>query len=100
MLDNTLLIKGESTWDHPCDGYYKRLYEEEKKKKEIVLKVSFLNNSRIKLTIYFLKQIKGKQRSKKDQSETRRRNAIGKISREEKQEEEIFILADWTWKRH
>lgn len=30
---------GESTWDHPCDDYYKRLYEEEKKKKEIVLKV-------------------------------------------------------------
>ncbi len=30
---------GESTWDHPCDGYYKRLYEEEKKKKEISLKV-------------------------------------------------------------
>eukprot|EP00981_Chlorochromonas_danica_P000408 scaffold96_cov167-Ochromonas_danica.AAC.15 len=29
---------GESTWDHPCDGYYKRLYEEEKKKKEIKLK--------------------------------------------------------------
>jgi DNA repair exonuclease SbcCD ATPase subunit len=24
----------ESSWDHPCDGYYKRLYEEEKKKKE------------------------------------------------------------------
>lgn len=31
---------GESTWDHPCDGYYKRLYEEEKKKKEIGIKVS------------------------------------------------------------
>lgn len=30
---------GESTWDHPCDGFYKRLYEEEKKKKEIALKV-------------------------------------------------------------
>ncbi|CAM9811953.1 unnamed protein product [Chrysoparadoxa australica] len=24
---------GESTWDHPCDEYYRRLYEEEKKKK-------------------------------------------------------------------
>jgi hypothetical protein len=23
---------GESTWDHPCDEYYKRLYEDEKKK--------------------------------------------------------------------
>lgn len=32
-------VTGESTWDHPCDGYYKRLYEEEKKKKEIQLKV-------------------------------------------------------------
>lgn len=30
---------GESTWDHPCDGYYKSLYEEEKKKKEISMKV-------------------------------------------------------------
>ena len=30
---------GESTWDHPCDGYYKSLYEEEKKKKEIQMKV-------------------------------------------------------------
>lgn len=24
---------GESTWDHPCDEYYRKLYEEEKKKK-------------------------------------------------------------------
>ena len=31
---------GESTWDHPCDGYYKQLYEEEKKKHEIKQKVS------------------------------------------------------------
>ena len=31
---------GESTWDHPCDGYYKRLYEEEKKKKEVFKKES------------------------------------------------------------
>lgn len=30
---------GESTWDHPCDGYYKRQYEEQKKKKEISNKV-------------------------------------------------------------
>lgn len=43
------LTKGESTWDHPCDGYYKRLYEEEKKKKEIVLKVSFLNITKMKM---------------------------------------------------
>jgi hypothetical protein len=28
------------TWDHPCDGYYKRLYEEEKKKKETAMKES------------------------------------------------------------
>jgi hypothetical protein len=33
LISLTLLMKGESTWDHPCDGYYKRLYEEEKKKK-------------------------------------------------------------------
>jgi centrosomal protein CEP164 len=32
-------LTGDSTWDHPCDGYYKRLYEEEKKKKEVTLKV-------------------------------------------------------------
>ena len=38
---------GDSTWDHPCDGYYKRLYEEEKKKKEIVIKVIH----------YFLEQV-------------------------------------------
>jgi hypothetical protein len=25
---------GESTWDHPCDEYYKRRYQEEKKKKQ------------------------------------------------------------------
>ena len=31
---------GESTWDHPCDGYYKRLFEEEKKKKETERKES------------------------------------------------------------
>jgi len=31
---------GESTWDHPCDGYYKRLFEEEKKKKETSAKES------------------------------------------------------------
>jgi len=31
---------GDSTWDHPCDGYYKRLYEEEKKKKEVQAKES------------------------------------------------------------
>jgi hypothetical protein len=29
---------GESTWDHPCDGYYKRLFEDEKKKKELTAK--------------------------------------------------------------
>ena len=33
-------LTAESTWDHPCDGYYKRLYEEEKKKKEIAIKES------------------------------------------------------------
>ena len=30
---------GDSTWEHPCDGFYKSLYEEEKKKKEIATKV-------------------------------------------------------------
>jgi centrosomal protein CEP164 len=27
---------GESSWDHPCDGYCKRLFEVEKKKKEVL----------------------------------------------------------------
>ena len=27
------LCPGESTWDHPCDVYYRKLYEEEKRKK-------------------------------------------------------------------
>ena len=35
---------GESTWDHPCDGYYKRLFEEEKKKKETTAKESSDSN--------------------------------------------------------
>ena len=25
---------GESTWDHPCDEYYRKLYEENKKRLE------------------------------------------------------------------
>ncbi|CAN0496575.1 unnamed protein product, partial [Scytosiphon promiscuus] len=29
----SLECSGESTWDHPCDEYYRKLYEEEKKKK-------------------------------------------------------------------
>ena len=28
-------VTGESSWDHPCDEYYKSLYAEEKKKKEV-----------------------------------------------------------------
>lgn len=32
-LPPSLHIAGESTWDHPCDEYYRKLYEEEKKKK-------------------------------------------------------------------
>jgi hypothetical protein len=48
---------GESTWDHPCDGYYKRLYEEEKKKKEVSLKVrkSHRFESYRKCVIFFRK---------------------------------------------
>jgi hypothetical protein len=49
---------GESTWDHPCDGYYKRLYEEEKKKKEtssrvikLVLDVSNCIKFALRLTV-------------------------------------------------
>jgi centrosomal protein CEP164 len=32
---------GESTWDHPCDSKYQRMYEEEKNKKEAAIKVGF-----------------------------------------------------------
>lgn len=33
---------GESTWDHPCDEYYKKLYDDEKIKKQSTMKVSDL----------------------------------------------------------
>ncbi|CAM9595571.1 unnamed protein product, partial [Sphacelaria rigidula] len=42
---------GESTWDHPCDEYYRKLYEEEKKKK---------------MTSDKAKHDKSKQQAKKD----------------------------------
>ena len=27
---------GESVWDHPCDEYYRKLYDEEKQHKTLV----------------------------------------------------------------
>ncbi|CAM9211900.1 unnamed protein product, partial [Choristocarpus tenellus] len=45
---------GESTWDHPCDDYYRKLYEEEKKRK---------------LTEDKAKNDKSKQQAKKDVDE-------------------------------
>eukprot|EP00903_Cladosiphon_okamuranus_P011775 g11068.t1 len=45
---------GESTWDHPCDEYYRKLYEEEKKKK---------------MTKDKAKHDKSKQQAKKDVSQ-------------------------------
>eukprot|EP01031_Cornospumella_fuschlensis_P042170 gene42170-51494_t len=54
---------GESTWDHPCDGYYKKLYEEEKKKKEIRIKESSdENRSKAKKDV---QQILGTKEKKK-----------------------------------
>ncbi len=29
---------GESVWDHPCDKYYKNLYDEEKRKDQLKVK--------------------------------------------------------------
>lgn len=38
MPDNDIYYfnfqSGESTWDHPCDDYYRKLYAEEKKKRD------------------------------------------------------------------
>lgn len=57
---------GESTWDHPCDGYYKRIYEEEKKKLETQKsKSSDLVRSRAKQDVDTLL---GKTESKKKKS--------------------------------
>lgn len=36
---------GESTWEHPCDEYYKKLYEEAKKKKMRVFILIIQNNT-------------------------------------------------------
>lgn len=34
VLDSLAYVcSGESTWDHPCDEYYRNLYQEEKKKR-------------------------------------------------------------------
>ncbi len=56
---------GESTWDHPCDGYYKKLYEEEKKKKEIRLKEERdQKRSRAKQDVEMLVGKKDKKRKK------------------------------------
>ena len=71
---------GDSTWDHPCDGYYKHLYEEEKKKKETVLKVSvFFVCFSVQLDgshLLFVLQCTGEWGSKSLQGETRRRTTV------------------------
>lgn len=59
---------GESTWDHPCDGYYKRLYEEEKKKKEIQNKES--NDQKRSRAKQDVDQLLGKGEKKKKKTAT------------------------------
>ena len=59
---------GESTWDHPCDGYYKRLYEEEKKKKEIQTKES--NDQKRSRAKQDVDQLLGKGEKKKKKTAT------------------------------
>ena len=69
---------GESTWDHPCDGYYKRLYEEEKKKKEIQNKESNdQKRSRAKQDVDQLLG-KGEKKKKKEKSTLDSVETIGK----------------------
>eukprot|EP01041_Mallomonas_annulata_P002146 gene2146-4178_t len=59
---------GESTWDHPCDGYYKRLYEEEKKKREMSIKASGdENRTKAKQDV---EQLLGKGEKKKKKSKS------------------------------
>ena len=48
---------GESTWDHPCDGYYKRLYEDEKKKKELTKKVITITHVRLTKVSSFINMV-------------------------------------------
>jgi len=54
---------GESTWDHPCDGYYKRLYEEEKKRKEMTMKEN--NDQKRTRAKQDVEQLLGKNEKKK-----------------------------------
>ncbi len=56
---------GESTWDHPCDEYYKRLYEEEKKKKEISLKVCIINKFKDKHKLNIIRKVTIKKELKR-----------------------------------
>ena len=59
---------GESTWDHPCDGYYKRLFEEAKKKKEMAMKESSdQNRSQAKADV---EKLLGKGEKKKKKRKT------------------------------
>lgn len=89
---------GESTWDHPCDGYYKKLYEEEKKKKEVSLKESGdKKRSKAKQDV---EQLLGKSDKKKKKSTlvnvlpppttSRNPSPLGTISLEKKPLPDIF----------
>ena len=39
---------GESTWDHPCDEYYRNLYETNKKKMEVMITAEITGTTMIK----------------------------------------------------
>eukprot|EP00605_Chrysophyceae_sp_TOSAG23-4_P002556 GSChrysophyteH1.ASY1.ANO1.2821.1 assembled CDS len=70
---------GESTWDHPCDGYYKRLFEEEKKKKETTAKESSdQNRTQAKADVEQLLGKKDEKKKKKRKDAEQLGNAVAK----------------------
>ena len=68
---------GESTWDHPCDGYYKRLYEEEKKKKEVTMKES--NDSHRQEAKRSVEELLGKE-TKKKKTKTKKKTTVTELA--------------------
>ncbi|CAM9225286.1 unnamed protein product, partial [Discosporangium mesarthrocarpum] len=59
---------GESTWDHPCDDYYRKLYEEEKKKK--LLEEKAKNDKSKQQAKKDVDQLLGKDKKKKKRNKT------------------------------
>lgn len=72
---------GESTWDHPCDGYYKRLFEEAKKKKETAMKESSdQNRSQAKADVEKLLGKVEKKKKRKTDADTLSIGTLGRKS--------------------